>query len=179
MFISAPLLSPGVANIPVNGVLEGGFIGRKVKFFQDKCLCLRIFVYPMAHGHLITVLVRQVENPAAGLVFIRADKRAAAVSVMLLPVEFLFPDILVQLAAGDSSVRSIGFCVVPDGMRNNTEQLVPIGIIPKEAHLGVIAMATVGFHLPDDGGIILLRVRLKLVRQFFMGRQEIKERLCS
>ena len=40
-------------------------------------------------------------------------------------------------------------------------------------------MAAVGFHLPDNGGIILLRIGLKLVRQFLMGRQEIKERLCS
>ena len=163
----------------MEGILEGGFIGRKIKLFQDKCLCLRIFVYPSADGNLVAVLLRQVENPAAGLVFIRADKRAAAVSVMLLPVVFLFPDILVQLAAGDSSVRSIGFGIIPYWMRNNAEQLVPIGIIPKEAHLGVIAMAAVGFHLPDDGGIILLRVRLKLVRQFLMGRQEIKERFCS
>ncbi|MBR1700272.1 MAG: hypothetical protein IJ714_10910 [Bacteroidales bacterium] len=73
-------IPPGLADIPVNGILERGFIGRKVKFFQDKCLCPRIFVYPMAHGHLITILVRQVENPAAGLVFIRADERAAAVN---------------------------------------------------------------------------------------------------
>ena len=91
MYISAPLLSPGVANIPVNGVLEGGFIGRKIKLFQDKCLCLRIFVYPMAHGHLITILVRQVENPAAGLVFIRADKRAAVATFCrkIAPAEVL------------------------------------------------------------------------------------------
>jgi hypothetical protein len=64
-------------------------------------------------------------------------------------------------------------------MRHNAEQFVPIGVVPKNTHLRVIAMAAVGFHLPDNGGIILPGVCLDLMRQFFMGRQEIKERLCS
>lgn len=80
-----------MANVPMEGILEGGLIGRKVKFFQDKCLCLRIFVYPMAHGHLITILARQVEDSAAGLVFIRADKRAAVATFCrkIAPAEVL------------------------------------------------------------------------------------------
>ena len=81
-----------------------GFLGREIEFFENELIGLGIVLDPFPDGDLVSPIVHVVEYPPAGLILISADERTLPPVLVSLLVEFLFPDILMHLGAGNPPV---------------------------------------------------------------------------
>ena len=64
-------LSPGVADIPMNGVLGGSSFWRQVELLKNHIIHMRILFQPLSGGNFIGVIINMVEHPAARFILIR------------------------------------------------------------------------------------------------------------
>ena len=101
---------------------------------------------------------------------------AFAVALETLAVELLFPNILVQLGAGDAAIGGVGTGVVVDGMRDDSEKFVANGTVLKDADLGGFAFAAVGLHLGQHAAIFGLGIVGLLD---FRGRRYARQKVLA
>ena len=97
-------LSPGLANVPMNGVFGRGLFRRQVELFQNHVIHLRIFFQPFTARNLVGVINHIVEYPAARFVLVWTYKQPGTVAFVFLLIELFLPDIFIEFRAGYAAI---------------------------------------------------------------------------
>ena len=79
-------------------------IGRQIKLFQNKLICLRKLFQPFTNCNLKGIRLYIIKNSSSWLILIRSDIRSLTIILILLLSKFLLPHILVHLRANNSTI---------------------------------------------------------------------------
>ena len=103
----AIVLSPGLTDIPMDGILGPRLLRWKVELVQDHIVCLGVVFDPFSDSYLKSIIIKMIEYASARFVLICSDERAFALVLESLLAEFFFPDVLMKFRARYSPLGGI------------------------------------------------------------------------